>query len=82
MWKKKFVPLCLDPLDRKPACFPESVLGNGYCNDWVNTAACDFDKGDCCGDNVKTDYCTVCECLETEVCSLAGNGKCDDSANR
>ena len=25
---------------------------------------CDWDGGDCCGDNVKTKYCEKCECLD------------------
>ena len=29
-----------------------------------NMASCDYDGGDCCGDNVKTYYCTQCECLD------------------
>ena len=39
--------------------------GNGYCDDQTNLEACDFDGGDCCGDNVNTDYCTVCICYVT-----------------
>ena len=30
----------------------------------INNPGCDFDGGDCCGSNVNTDYCTVCQCLE------------------
>ena len=25
---------------------------------------CNYDGGDCCGDNVDTQYCSVCECLD------------------
>ena len=34
------------------------------CDDENNNAACDFDNGACCGDNVDTEYCTDCECLD------------------
>ena len=27
---------------------------------------CDWDGGDCCGDNVKTKYCEKCECLDPD----------------
>ena len=39
-------------------------LGDGWCDDGNNHAGCSFDGGDCCGDDVKTTYCTVCECLQ------------------
>ena len=38
--------------------------GDGFCDDQNNNEACEFDGGDCCGDNVKTQYCTQCQCLE------------------
>ena len=37
--------------------------GDGYCDDSHNNKGCDWDGGDCCGPNVKTDYCFVCACL-------------------
>ena len=37
-------------------------LFDGFCDDINNNKACDYDGGDCCGENVKKDYCTVCEC--------------------
>ena len=37
---------------------------DGYCDDVSNNEACFFDGGDCCGSNVNTAYCTVCQCLE------------------
>jgi len=57
---------------------------------------CNFDGGDCCGCNVKTDYCTECECLDEDytteetpcpgICTFEhsyyiGDGYCDDGAN-
>ena len=29
-----------------------------------NHKDCDFDGGDCCGENVKKSYCNICECLD------------------
>ena len=39
-------------------------LGDGYCDDSNNYADCSYDLGDCCLENVITDFCTICECLE------------------
>ena len=44
--------------------FPD-FQGDGACDDENNNAGCNFDGGDCCGRNVNTDFCTVCQCLET-----------------
>ncbi len=38
-------------------------IGDSFCDDETNTEECDFDGGDCCLDEVDTDYCTICECL-------------------
>ena len=38
--------------------------GDGWCDDVNNNEACFFDGGDCCGSNVNTDSCRVCQCLE------------------
>ena len=37
-------------------------IGDGYCDDGPNYAECGFDHGDCCGNNVNTDYCNDCKC--------------------
>ena len=39
-------------------------IGDGYCDDINNNLDCTYDGGDCCGSNVNTDYCNVCQCLE------------------
>ena len=41
------------------------ILGDGYCDDFLNHEACDFDGGDCCLDPIQTAFCTTCFCLET-----------------
>ena len=40
-------------------------IGDSYCNDENNFSDCgNYDGGDCCGGDVNTLHCTVCECLE------------------
>ena len=39
-------------------------FNDGYCDDENNNEACGWDGEDCCGDNVDTTYCSVCECLD------------------
>ena len=38
--------------------------GDGYCDDPNNNCGCDWDGGDCCGNNVDTLFCTTCKCLD------------------
>ena len=38
-------------------CAVPNWKGDGWCDDENNVASCDFDGGDCCGDDVKTQYC-------------------------
>ena len=45
-------------------CAVPQFKGDTYCDDQNNNAGCDWDGGDCCGEEVSTLYCTVCECLE------------------
>merc|ERR1719170_2111 len=57
--------------------------GDGWCDDGNNNPDCTFDGGDCCGDDVKTTYCTACECLEGECEAPVwqGDNYCDDGNN-
>ena len=48
-------------------CFGQK---DGYCNDEINNADCNYDGGDCCGSCVVTEKCSECQCLG----GLAGNG--------
>merc|ERR550532_1704215 len=41
-----------------------SYQGDGYCDDGNNNADCSYDGGDCCGNNVLTNYCSLCQCLD------------------
>ena len=45
-------------------CFNLDWKGDGICDDQNNHGGCNFDGGDCCGSNVNTDWCTLCQCLE------------------
>ena len=57
-----------------------------FCDDGNNNPECDYDGGDCCGYNVKRNYCQFCQCLDPAKrrCYFSfwkGNGRCDDKAN-
>ena len=41
-----------------------AYIGDGYCDDVNNNEMCEFDGGDCCLEEVKTDFCTSCICYE------------------
>ena len=61
------------------------MIGNGYCDDVTNNGGCDFDGGDCCGDNVDMQHCAECICYAVLDCAapldLIGNSFCNDEAN-
>ena len=40
------------------------MVGEGQCDDEVNTPECNYDGGDCCGSNVDCPYLSDCECKE------------------
>ena len=77
-----FIPLIIGPphrrndgnIDRrgKASCGKPHWKGDNICDDENNNAGCDFDGGDCCGDDVETHYCKKCECLEEEKAPNAG----------
>ena len=39
-----------------------ALLGDGFCNDEINTLECGLDGFDCCGANVLDVNCTECIC--------------------
>ena len=43
------------------------MIGDTWCQDYLNNAGCGFDGGDCCGTDVKTHYCSECECLGENI---------------
>ena len=45
-------------------CNNPSFVGDGYCDDDTNNVDCEFDKGDCCGSLILTQYCHFCDCTQ------------------
>ena len=88
---------CLDPGYQAPAssACQDAWIGDAQCDDDNNNAACSYDGGDCCGDNVGMTYCSICQCLDpgyyavitnapaSSGCqySWQGDGHCDDDNN-
>ena len=77
-------------------CFYPTFAGDGYCNDVNNEKECEWDGGDCCGENVNTFLCFYCYCLDptsnmttsqnisTDSCldpEWINDGFCDDENN-
>lgn len=52
--------------DDPDTCPYPDWIGDGQCDDEVNTAVCNYDGGDCCGSNPDTSLCTLCSCIEIE----------------
>jgi len=48
-------------------CGNQNWKGDNYCDDENNNSGCEWDGGDCCGDNVNTQYCKECACLDPSV---------------
>ena len=44
---------------------------DGVCDDANNIEICQWDGGDCCGDNVITTNCSVCACLDPRETTVA-----------
>merc|ERR1712072_839881 len=74
-------------------CTVPAYIGDGNCDDENNNCGCGYDKGDCCGPNVKKSYCKECKCKDPNykpnnnckgACGSAeykGDGNCDDNNN-
>lgn len=48
-------------------CLIEEWINDGFCDDFTNTAGCNWDGGDCCGDNVSFIACSDCLCLQSSL---------------
>jgi hypothetical protein len=50
-----------------PECLPSFAdnIGDGFCNDELNSKECNFDGNDCCQDVVFSNVCTDCTCRHT-----------------
>ena len=44
-------------------CEYPMISGDGICDDEANIHTCDFDDGDCCGEDIRFDRCLQCMCL-------------------
>ena len=77
---------CLDENARKETVVNYPLVGDGYCQDEINTAECQFDGGDCCGPCINKEKCSECSCLnnitaKTPPNTLIGDGFCNDETN-
>ena len=54
-------------------CGSPDYKQDGVCDDENNNAECQYDGGDCCGDNVDTSVCTECQCLDPNYGSTGGS---------
>merc|ERR1712032_407750 len=54
---------------KKGSCGKKAYVGDGYCDDDNNNAACGWDSGDCCGKDKKEQYsyCKACKCLDCKA---------------
>ena len=62
-------PTTVGPTDVPSEC-ADSWIGDNYCDDENNNAACQFDGGDCCQESPAAgwdNYCNACECLEQQT---------------
>merc|ERR1711962_1186808 len=50
------------PTTTSPGSCIDQWIEDNYCDDENNNEECQFDGGDCCGDNVNTQYCSECAC--------------------
>merc|ERR1719357_1373360 len=76
------------------SCQIPDWIGDNYCDDENNHSECGYDGGDCCGDDVNTQYCVICECHEVfqettqapdgsncQIPHWFGDDYCDDENN-
>ena len=56
-----FLKQCESKTSNSP-CQGGNYVGDGYCDDDFNIEECNWDGGDCCGDNVNTQWCRYCKC--------------------
>jgi len=73
---------CLDPDQDSTYCTTScqhtNWAGDGFCDDSNNVCGCDWDGGDCCGDDKTYTQCTECKCQDPAIVSFTtqlGGGK-------
>ena len=62
-------------------CPKPQWVNDNWCDDMNNIEACNWDGGDCCGTNVRTKYCTVCQCLDPNFCEDDDDSYCEENFN-
>ena len=50
-------------IGNRKGCDNQDWVGDGYCDDIVNNPECNYDDGDCCGDDANVQYCIECKCF-------------------
>ena len=70
------------------SCENDFYKGDGHCDDGNNHEGCEWDGGDCCGENVDKRNYQDCKCLDLpnpknpcEDDNWKGDGYCDDGNN-
>ena len=64
---------CLDPAGGGSGCGGNTGwIGDSACDDINNNEECQWDGGDCCGNNVNTQWCQVCACLDPGATTMVG----------
>jgi hypothetical protein len=65
-------------------CKFAKYVGDGICNDKLNTVSCNFDGNDCCSNSSNYEHCDKCTC-HVETCNYDdmafGDSYCDDEIN-
>ena len=63
------------------SCGSPNWKGDDWCDDENNNCGCEWDGGDCCGDDVKTQYCKECLCLDPseKATTTTTEAPCKDS---
>ncbi len=56
-----------------------SMLGDGVCDDDLNSASCAFDQGDCCNPQADFSFCSNCTCLEDTQWNVTYQGFCNET---
>ena len=64
-WISKIMPKFSSYIDEMDILCVDEWIEDGFCDDENYYEECNYDGGDCCGDSVNTDYCTVCACNYT-----------------
>jgi len=80
---------CRDPdgTQSPRKCRLPKYQNDDHCDDANNKGSCDWDGGDCCGEDVNTKYCSECLCVDPEhkgsrcITKHLGDGFCDDANN-